>query len=294
MASQRKEVATQKSKVESIFSMLDDGVAEDLANQGEKTGIKYLQSDMDDWLSRRSDPNTYQGVSTGYDGIDNIIGSFVGGELLLLAGDTGHGKSLLAMNIALNVYQKYQKPVMVVSMELTEDQTQERFYEMSAPDHDYAGIIVTEYPEISYRDIDVIMDKAVEEDACMVVIDHLHFFDEAMGDNQAHALTRVVKHFKAMAVKYELPVMLVSHVTPRKNHDGTSEKPQLHDLRGSRSIEQLSDMVCFVYREDAPGADVEFYLRKNRSREKIFTSTYLKQNGWRLTQDTSWIPEKLV
>lgn len=230
---------------------------------------------------------TYQGVSTGYKQIDDRLGSFVPGELFTLGGDTGHGKSLLAMNIAQNVYKLYGKPVLFVNLELTRNQTVQRFYDLSGKDHDYEGILIQAASEVDYRDVDKLMKTAKAEGACLVVIDHLHFFNDSIGDNAASALTRVVKHFKQCAVKYELPVLLLSHVTPTTKPDGSTNRPDLHGFKGSRSIEQLSDMVGFVFRDSKDTKNVSFYLRKNRTRPLDPTDAHLTQIGWRLHEGTA-------
>ena len=77
--------------------------------------------------------------------------------------------------------------------------------------------------------------------------------------------------------------------------DGTVKKeykPGLHNLKGSSSIEQDSDMVGFVYRKEGD-SEMEFYLRKNRSRPLNTESTHLKQKGWKLIEDEIWLPQNL-
>jgi replicative DNA helicase len=169
-----------------------------------------------------------------------------------------------------------------------------RFYNLSGEDHDYAGILIQRAPAVAYRDIDILMKKAKEQGACLVVIDHLHFFSRS-ADNEVRELSRIMKHFKKCAVENDLPVILLCHITPTRqmNPDGTVKKSlslALHNFKGSSSIEQDSDMVGFVYREDGSN-DLEFYMRKNRSRPQNPQSTYLNQKEWKLTQDKSWLPK---
>jgi replicative DNA helicase len=282
----------QKNKVTQIFDLIEDGAAEDLLELSEKTEVAYLKEFEEDALEYLNSDGKYLGISTGYQGVDNLLGSFLPGELLTIGGDTGHGKSLLAMNIAQNVYQKYQEPVLLVNLELTRNQAVQRFYNLSGDDHDYAGILIQRAPAVAYRDIDVLMQKAKDEKAVLVIIDHLHFFNDAIGDNQAHALTRIVKHFKECAVQHELPVILLSHVTPTMKADGSLIKPDLHNFKGSRSIEQLSDMVGFVFR-DKETNEMEFYTRKNRSRPLNPQTTRFEQNGWKLEEQTQWLPQNI-
>lgn len=284
----------KKTKVDTLFDLLQEGVAEDLVAVSESTGIKYLKSDEEEWLKTRLESGAYGGIPTGFEGLDLMMGSFLPGELFTIGGDTGHGKSLLAMNIAQNAYRLTQQPVLMVNLELTESQARERFYELSGADRDYAGILIQEAPAVAYKDIDILMKKAKEEGAGLVIIDHLHFFSRS-ADNETRELSRIMKHFKECAVQNELSVILLCHITPTRqmNPDGTIKKvfkPSLHNFKGSSSIEQDSDMVGFVFRDEDNPTVMEFYMKKNRSRPLNTQSTYLNQDGWRLEQDTAWLP----
>lgn len=297
MGSQKKEQYQQKRKVETIFDLIEDGAAEDLLELTEKTEIAYLKEFEEDAMDYILNGNKYMGISTGYQGIDRLIGSFLPGELFTIGGDTGHGKSLLAMNIAQNVYKAEQKPVLLVNLELTRNQAVQRFYNLSGEDHDYAGIMIQRAPAVSYRDIDVLMQKAKDEDACLVIIDHLHFFSRS-ADNETRELSRIMKHFKECAVQHNLPVMLLCHITPTRimDPDGNVKKtykPSLHNFKGSSSIEQDSDMVGFVYRHDDNPEEMEFYTRKNRSRPLNTEIAYLKQEEWKLKENELWLPKKI-
>lgn len=292
MGSQRQEENAQRRKVNSIFELIEQGAAEDLLELSEKTEVAYLVEFEEEAMEYIKNAHKYMGVSTGYSGIDERLGSLLPGELLTIGGDTGHGKSLLAMNIAQNVYAKEQKPVLMVNLELTRAQAVQRFYEMT-PEHDYAGIMIQRASAVSYRDIDVLMQRAKDEGACLVVIDHLHFFSRS-ADNEPRELSRITKHFKECAVQHNLPVILLSHVTPTRimAQDGTVKKvykPSLHNLKGSSSIEQDSDMVGFVFRNDGE-AKLEFYLKKNRSRPLDDRPVQLTQKGWKLEEEGSWAP----
>jgi replicative DNA helicase len=257
----------------------------------EKRKIKFLHEYEPQALELLKNKGKYQGISTGYTGIDDRMGSFLPGELITIGGDTGHGKSLLAMNIAQNVYEKYQEPVLFINLELTVEQAVQRFYELGGNEHDYAGIMVQTQSDVNYKDVAGLMAEAKEEGVKLVVVDHLHFFDDSIGDNAAAAITRVMKYFKKCAVKFELPVIVLSHVTPqtRLTPDGIEQvKPELHSFKNSKSIEQISDMVGFVFRNQKDTRYLEFYMCKNRSRELKNQPVEMIQDDWRLMELTDW------
>lgn len=281
---------TQKKKPVSNVSELFSKPQEENVVQND---ITYLSTYEEQAMEYLKNEGKFQGVSTGYRSIDALMGSFLPGEIFTLGGDTGHGKSILAMNIAQNVYRQTQQPVLFINLELTVEQAVQRFYHLAGDDRDYAGIMVQTQLDINYTDIDHLMARAKQEDVALVVVDHLHFFDDSIGDNAHAAITRIMKYFKRCAMKHELPVLLLSHVTPSKKQDGSTYKPDLHSFKGSKSIEQVSDMVGFVFRHEDNSRLVDFYMRKNRSRPLETEEVTLTQKSWKLEEDPQWRPKNL-
>lgn len=284
---------TQKKKPISVVSELFAKPQEENVSQND---IAFLSTYEPQAMEYLKNEGKYLGVSTGYKSIDALMGSFLPGEIITLGGDTGHGKSILAMNIAQNAYRKTQQPVLFVNLELTMAQAVQRFYSLAGEDHDYNGIMVQTQVDINYTDIDRLMGRAKEENVCLVVVDHLHFFDDSIGDNAAAAITRIMKYFKRCAMKHQLPVLLLSHVTPQtKIANGGIEiiRPDLHSFKNSRSIQQVSDMVAFVFRDPKQTHKIDFYMRKNRSRPLDPEAIQLTQKAWKIEEDPSWLPKNL-
>ena len=57
----------------------------------------------------RSDSDTLRGVSTGFTGLDNLLGGMQKSDLIILAGRPSMGKTALAINIALNTCEAVEK-----------------------------------------------------------------------------------------------------------------------------------------------------------------------------------------
>lgn len=287
-------MVVKKAKVNNIFDLISDKPVDEAQ---ERTNVAYLKDYEEEAMELLKNEGKYSGISTGYKAVDNLMGSFLPGELFTIGGDTGHGKSLFAMNIAQNVYRQTMMPVLLVNLELTRAQAVQRFYNLSGNEHDYDGILIQKAPAVTYKDIDPIMKKAKEEGAGLVIIDHLHFFSRS-SDNQTQELSRIMKHFKECAVENELPVILLSHVTPTRIMDQEGNvkktvKPGLHNFKGSSSIEQDSDMVGFVFRSEDEPKKLEFYMKKNRSRALNPEPVYLDQNEWKLQETPEWLPNDL-
>jgi replicative DNA helicase len=215
-----------------------------------------------------------QGLSTGYKELDAMTGGLCGGELIILAGQTSHGKSQLAANIAYNIAVEGD-PVLFVTLEMTKPETTSRFMKIYEYENEFespegvAGlpILFQTKNELDYRDIGLLMQRAKVEGAKAVIIDHLHYFPRGTGDNVRNEIGRITKHFKECAIEHDLPVILLSHT--RRLTDPKS-KPSLSDLKESSAIEQDADIVLMVWRdlsEDSFSTNlVDVSILKNRNR----------------------------
>lgn len=255
--------------------LLDKNSLEDYGDRKDKDSeISIISDYIEPAMERIKNWGKLQGLSTGYWGLDEMTGGLNGGELIILAGQTSHGKSQLAANISYNV-AKAGKPVLFVTLEMTKPETTSRFMKLYQYDHtNDDGSGVGELPimyqlknELNYKDIGMLMQKAKEFDCGLVVIDHLHYFPRGTGDNIRNEIGRITKHFKECAIAYDLPVVLLSHV---RRLEQTKKKPDLSDLKESGYIEQDADIVLMIWRDlsedSATTNEVEVSILKNRNR----------------------------
>jgi replicative DNA helicase len=64
-------------------------------------------------------------------------------------------------------------------------------------------------------------------------------------------VSQITRALKAMAKELSVPIIALSQLSRgTEQRGGTDKRPQLSDLRDSGSIEQDSDLVMFVYREE--------------------------------------------
>ena len=91
------------------------------------------------YLERKADPTLAQGMHLGYAEFDRITNGLREGELLLIGGESGHGKSTLAMNMGINAWlgknrvtdEEFTMPgvhIIFFSIEMPYDTLEMRFY----------------------------------------------------------------------------------------------------------------------------------------------------------------------
>jgi replicative DNA helicase len=97
----------------------------------------------------------------------------------------------------------------------------------------------------------------------LIVIDYLQLIAPARGErseNRVQEISAITRGLKALAKDLGVPVMALSQLS-RAVEQREDKRPQLSDLRESGTIEQDSDVVMFVFRE-------QYYLERGEPSQK--------------------------
>jgi hypothetical protein len=89
----------------------------------------------------------------------------------------------------------------------------------------------------------------VKEEADLVVIDHLHYF-ELMSFNEYAEITEILKRIRELMVRIRVPIILVSHLR-RKSKDRLL--PDTDDFHGTSNIAKQADTCLLFSRFIKPG-----------------------------------------
>ena len=105
----------------------------------------------------------------------------------------------------------------------------------------------------------------------LILIDYLQLM-RASGtvENRVEQIGQISRGLKTLARELDVPVIALSQLS-RAPETRSDHEPQLSDLRESGAIEQDSDLVCFIYREELydeteenPEQNVHFGLLSGR------------------------------
>ncbi|MFW6006184.1 MAG: replicative DNA helicase [Candidatus Bipolaricaulota bacterium] len=244
----------------------------------------FLRDHFDELEELHHDPNqqTISGLSTGFPKLDEMTSGFQDGQLIVVAGRPGTGKTSFALSLVRNIALKEDEGVGLFSLEMTKEQLLERLLcgEGRVNLHQLRGGFV---PSSKWRDIataagklqestividdmpgNAILDvkaKArrmkAEHDINMLVVDYLQLIEGNQNVNtREQEIAHISRSLKGIARELRIPVIALSQLN-RSVERREKKRPRLSDLRESGAIEQDSDVVTFIYREDYYGDEDE-------------------------------------
>jgi replicative DNA helicase len=238
-----------------------------------KYQITSMADHIDAAIERFENWGQMYGMSTGFPSIDQLTLGLVSGELIIVAGETSRGKTLLSMNIANNI-AKGGGRVLFVTLEMTHAELTSRYMFLNGgPDtEDFATVaantVFQHNDELDWKDIDGLIANAKEQlDVDLVIVDHLHYFTREL-QNVSEDLGRITKEFKKNSIRHNIPIILISHVRKMASGEDLNENA----LRGSSLIGQDADIILFVNR-DPETNEMGVLITKNRNRGKLSDRT---------------------
>ncbi|MBI2942218.1 MAG: replicative DNA helicase [Chloroflexi bacterium] len=214
------------------------------------------------------------GVPTGFHDLDKLLTGLHPSDLIIIAGRPAVGKTGFALSLARNAAVHHRAGVAVFSLEMSVDQLVQRLLCMEATvdsqrlrtgyidEFEWRRIseafgVLSETPiyidDTASISITELRMKArrlkAEHDIKLVVVDYLQLMQGRGLENRVQEVSEISRSLKALARELGLPVIALSQLS-RAVESRQDHKPMLSDLRESGSIEQDSDIVMFIHREE--------------------------------------------
>ena len=209
-------------------------------------------------------------IPTGFKDLDQILGGLQRSNLVILAAQSGLGKTALALSIARNA-ARYGATSAIFSLEMSRNQLGNRLLAAEADIDSYrlrqhlysesqerrildASNVLTNLPiyidDTTELTIEELCGKAQqfhkENNIDLIIVDHLQLLrsNYAVSPSNRHdEKANVTRQLKALAKELNVSVLANSTL-----HSESVRKPRLGDL--PEVLEQDADVVMFIYRED--------------------------------------------
>lgn len=268
---EEEEVSTILDKAEKlIFEISDRRVEGSYVHIKDiiKDGIELIES-----LYHKKSRVT--GISTGFKDLDLKTAGLQKGDLIIAAGRPSMGKSAFVTSIASYVAVEEKIPVAIFSLEMSKEQLMQRFLcaqakveinrvrtgflapsewpilTSAAGKLSEAPIYIDDTPAMSIFEI---RSKArrlkAHHNVQLILVDYLQLIrGMRRGDNRQQEISDISQSLKALAKELNIPVIAVSQLS-RAVESREGHRPKLSDLRESGAIEQDSDVVILLFREE--------------------------------------------
>lgn len=223
------------------------------------------------------------GASSGFNDLDELTSGFQQGDLIVIGGRPGMGKTAFALNIAQNVAVKHREPVAIFSLEMSKEQLGMRLLcsesMIDASKIRKNMLSKEEYPRLSnaagrLAEASMFIDdssaitaleiraksrrlKLEHGGLSLIIVDYLQLMrGRGNFDRREQEISEISRSLKALAKELKVPIIALSQLNRAVEGRGSNKRPILADLRESGAIEQDADVIIFIYRD-------EIYNRNN-------------------------------
>jgi len=242
------------------------------------------------------DPRALTGVPTGFEDLDALTHGFQDGQFVVIAGRPAMGKSTAALDVARSAAVKHGLTTAIFSLEMSQLEITQRMLSAEGRialhsirtgqmiEDDWvkitkcqgriadAPLFVDDSPGTNMMQIRSKCRRLKQRhDLRLVIVDYLQLMSSPKRvENRQQEVSDMSRGLKLLAKELHVPVIGVAQLN-RSPEQRSDKRPLLADLRESGAIEQDSDVVILLHREDAydresPRAgEADFIVAKHRN-----------------------------
>ena len=219
-----------------------------------------VTTELPAWRNRLEQPR--KGIQTGFASLDRRLSALGAGELSVLAGRPGMGKSALALDIA----RAQAEPVLFFSLEMSSDEliaramsaearvnsrsfrnrnfTEAEVVRINRAQEQWSGNLhIVDDPSTTVEQIDAL---AAKYQPALIVVDYLQLM-VSQGENRNQQIGHLSRSLKRISKARQCHVMALSQLN-RGVESRNDKRPTMSDLRDSGEVEQDADQILLLYR----------------------------------------------
>ncbi|MBU6147043.1 MAG: replicative DNA helicase [Actinomycetales bacterium] len=216
------------------------------------------------------------GIPTGFADLDSLMNGLHPGQLVLIAARPGLGKSTLGLDFARSASLRNGLTSVIFSLEMSRSEIVMRLLSAEAQvalhhmrsgtmgDNDWqklarrmsavseAPLFIDDSPNLTMTEIRAKCRRLRQRhDLRLVVVDYLQLMSSGRKvESRQQEVSEFSRSMKLLAKELDVPVVAISQLN-RGPEQRVDKRPLLSDLRESGSLEQDSDVVVLIHREDA-------------------------------------------
>lgn len=231
--------------------------------------------------------------------VNELTNFFRGGQLIVIAADTGIGKSTFAMQIATNhllngagnvLFMSFEMKVKEMTCRIMSYASGVNYHDLysnpnNLKDDDWRRILEsyqrlqdkvcgintvysTELDKIQFE-----VNKYIKQYQApqLIVVDYISLIKADQKLNKVQQVTMITNYLKNLAMEHNCVVLAVQQMNRAHSaRSGEEAAPRLSDLKDSSSVEQDADAVIFLHREarhladNASSTDIMIKVAKSR------------------------------
>ena len=252
-------------------------------------------------------------VLTSLSEFDQFTGGLKGGQVIVLASRPAMGKTTFALNATWNICHNKNNSVAYMSLEYNRSQMVQRLVGMisgvsrykiangnlddaeretianAAEEISQSGVIFDSDQDNDLETLIVQCVKYVKErGVSLVVFDHIQLvkYENGIAHSRSEEVEAISCELKRIAEELNVPILLLVQIDRtcdnRRNH-----RPLLRDIRESKELADLADIVVFLYRDD-------YYYRNSAEKGKaeLIIAKHPGLNGGTKTIVVTYSPQK--
>jgi replicative DNA helicase len=225
-------------------------------------------------IERRHQDTALPGLPSSFYDLDAMTGGFQRSDLIIIAGRPSMGKTSFAVGMARNIAENL--PVAIFSLEMSKEQLGLRLLASEAGiESNYlrtGRISQNQWGALSHAlgtlsELPIYIDDTANQTVMqmrsqvrrllaekggklgLVLIDYLQLMEGSGSENRVQELSRITRSLKGLARELNVPVIALSQLS-RGVEARTNKRPMMSDLRESGAIEQDSDLIIMLYRDE--------------------------------------------
>lgn len=240
--------------------------------------LAHVLDEMDERLDGKEDV----GLKFGLTDVDKVIKGLRPGNLVIIAGKPGTGKTVMGTNLADKIAIKDGKSALIFSLEMPTKELGLRGLAANSgvskdllesgeaikdPSSEMALKVQAAFGKMCAADVRICDKGALSfsricsiarfqhraKKLDLIVIDYLTLITSDPGSKfqtRSAEIGSFTRGFKALAKELGVPVVLLAQFNRAMDGRGQNARPQMSDLRDSGEIEQDADVIMLAYRDE--------------------------------------------